>query len=843
MLSGKEGHHEARRGKKKKQQPDEEYFDEKSASSHHSGLHTPHTRSSRGSRSRSSLPPSHRPSQAGSPLARSASYSPTATITDAQSRAEITSKAEKLTFTEDTESYNNLPRVAPKLDRSRTKLTRGGTFRSKFGYGWGLGLGRKDKDKEDLFTETPTRHMSQRSKASHASKQSKDSQASRATKASNLSGGSKRSNNSRSDSVNTLVGSALQRKETYQDPIRERTDTTTQLAELRQFMAKDNLDYYVIPSEDAHQSEYPSEADKRREWISNFTGSAGQAIVSKTTAYLLTDSRYWLQAEKELDENWRLIRLGMELGPRNWVEWISDRVNESRVGVDARMISNETAQQLYPLLQARKSKLVYPSQNLIDLIWVNKPVRPKNKIFVQPIEYTGKDAARKLVNVRDWIRDYTPSAGTSPSKNTSSPSQRHVGTLVTNLASIAYVLNLRGDDIPFNPVFVSYMYIGLDRAILFVEQEKIEPPVRDYLQNLRVEIRDYNGIWSFLRTREWGEGKVIISPQTSYAISLMLTHYRYSLSPSIIEEMKGVKNEVEIQGVKRAHRRDGACYVQFLAWMDEKMSKGFEISEWEAAWRLTEFRRKAKNYMGLAYENISATGPNAALPHYHPLKSDSYIISKDSPYLNDSGGQYRDGTCDTTRTMHYGRPTLEQSEAYTRVLQGHIAIDTAVFPKGTTGAQLDVLARKNLWQDGLNYLHGTGHGVGSFLNVHEGFHGFSSNVPLVPGHVLTNEPGYYKTDEFGVRIDVQTKHTDPDESWYGFERLTCVPIQTRMVLEHMLTKEEKEWLREHNRRCLHSLEDLLQDDKRALKWLRREAERPIGVAPAGPGGVIIDWGE
>jgi Xaa-Pro aminopeptidase len=314
--------------------------------------------------------------------------------------------------------------------------------------------------------------------------------------------------------------------------------------------------------------------------------------------------------------------------------------------------------------------------------------------------------------------------------------------------------------------------------------------------------------------------------------------------------MKGVKCEVEIQGLKRAQRRDGACYVQFLAWMDDKMSKGFEITEWEAAWRLTEFRRKAKNYMGLAYESISASGPNAAIPHYHPLKSDSYIISKDTPYLNDSGGQYRDGTCDTTRTMHYGRPTLEQSEAYTRVLQGHIAIDSAVFPKGTTGAQLDVLARKNLWQDGLNYLHGTGHGVGSFLNVHEGFHGFSSNVPLVPGHVLTNEPGYYKTDDFGVRIEsvlvvrsVHTKHTDPDESWYGFERLTSVPIQTRMVLEHMLSKEEKEWLREHNRQCLHSLEDLLQDDKRALKWLRREAERPIGVAPAGPGGVIIDWGE
>lgn len=263
-----------RKGRKNKKQLDE-YFDEKSASSHPSHPSNPsgsHSRSSRASRSRSSLPASQRPSQTGSPLARSASYSPSPTVTDAQSRTEVTSRAEKLTFTEDTESYNNIPRVAPKLDRSRTKLTRGGTFRSKFGYGWGLGLGRKDKDKEDLFTEidassskttvlyvyprgeppssfvpddakTPTRHMSQRSKSSHASKQSKDSQASRATKSSNLSGGSKRSNNSRSDSVNTLIGSALERKETYQDPIRERTDTTAHLAELRQLMAKDNLDY------------------------------------------------------------------------------------------------------------------------------------------------------------------------------------------------------------------------------------------------------------------------------------------------------------------------------------------------------------------------------------------------------------------------------------------------------------------------------------------------------------------------------------------------------------------------------------------------------------------------
>jgi hypothetical protein len=374
--------------------------------------------------------------------------------------------------------------------------------------------------------------------------------------------------------------------------------------------------------------------------------------------------------------------------------------------------------------------------------------------------------------------------------------------------------------------------------------------------------------------------------------------------------MKGVKNEVEIQGLKRAHRRDGACYVQFLAWMDEKMSKGFEISEWEAAWRQTEFRRKAKNFMGLAYETISATGLNAASPHYHPLKSDSYIISKDTPYLNDSGGQYRDGTCDTTRTMHYGRPTLEQSEAYTRVLQGHVGgffkilhakrvlISRTVdrhrhrrLPKGhdrcPTGCPCaeEFMARRSELSRELIHVFDLFFEISQHFDLIDSMElamvldrsSTSMKAPtgsqvtcllflvtLLPTSpvIVSQTPCtsysplslYSKTidkaDDFGIRIEsvlvvrsVQTKHTDPDESWYGFERITCVPIQTRMVLEHMLTKEEKEWVREHNRRCLHSLEDLLQDDKRALKWLRREAERPIGVAPAGPGGVIIDWGE
>jgi len=224
------------------------------------------------------------------------------------------------------------------------------------------------------------------------------------------------------------------------------------------------------------------------------------------------------------------------------------------------------------------------------------------------------------------------------------------------------------------------------------------------------------------------------------------------------------------------------------------------------------------------------------------------MIDRDTPYLNDSGGQYRDGTCDTTRTVHFGRPTAEQSEAYTRVLQGHIAIDSAIFPEGTTGAQLDVLARKALWKDGLNYMHGTGHGFGSFLNVHEGPHSFSSAVPLVPGHVITNEPGFYLQGKWGMRIEsalavkrVKTKGEFNGDVWLGFERFTCVPIQTRMVKENMLTKDEKQWLKEHNSRCRDLLEPYLKDDKRALKWLRRECDRGIGLAPTGPGGIYIDW--
>ncbi|OJT06909.1 hypothetical protein TRAPUB_2229 [Trametes pubescens] len=601
--------------------------------------------------------------------------------------------------------------------------------------------------------------------------------------------------------------------------------------------------------------------------MSRFTGSAGQAIIAMDYAYIFTDSRYWLQADEECDHNWRKIRTGAPGEVRNWIEWIVERAKDVKVGIDARLISYKEATGLNNALKAKNSKLYYPPQNLVDLIWRDKPPRSRELIYVQPTEFTGNGANEKLRKLRDWIKEQRP-AVPSYSKSEPKPSQMQVATLMSNLSCIAWLLNLRGDDIPFNPVFHSYLFVGLETATLFIDMAKITPEVESYLSTIRVNVRDYNDIWTFLRRKEWGEGNVIISPQTSYAICLMLTSFRYTVLPSFVEEMKAVKNETEINGLRNAYLRDGAAFVKWFAWLDEKMAQGYDITEWEAAWRLTEYRRRNKHYMGLAYESISASGPNAALPHYTPHKAKARMIDRETPYLNDSGGQYRDGTCDTTRTYHFGRPTPDQCEAFTRVLQGHIAIDTAIFPEGTTGAKLDVLARRALWQDGLNYMHGTGHGVGSFLNVHEGPQGFSSDTPLEPGHVLTNEPGFYNNGKWGMRIEsalvvrrIRTKGQFNGDVWLGFERLTCVPIQTKMVKEVMLSKEERQWLKvsdggdvacegwsltaaglqDHNRRCVELLEPFLRTDKRAMKWLRREAERGIGIASAGPGGLTIDW--
>ncbi|KAF8655608.1 hypothetical protein AX16_002990 [Volvariella volvacea WC 439] len=652
------------------------------------------------------------------------------------------------------------------------------------------------------------------------------------------------------DSASTLVGSALERKANPgEERIEaERPDTTERLKDLRTHMSKDSLDYYIIPSEDAHGSEYVAASDKRREFISGFTGSAGQAIVTPTKAYLITDSRYWLQARQQIDGNWTLVRAGAANEKRDWIEWLASQAKDAKIGIDARMISYEKANLLKSKVEPLGCKLYYPPQNLIDLVWKDKPTKSKEPVFKQPYQYTGEDASSKLQRVREWIKQQPPSVP-SFHKGPPTPNQINGAVLLTSLPQIAYLLNLRGSDVPYNPLFHAYLFIGLEMTVLFIDKSKIPDEIQSYLAGLNIERKDYTELWPFLRKKDWGDAKVILSPQTSYAIALMLTHFRITILPPYVEHMMSVKNSTELNGLRQAYLRDGATFVRFLAWLENKLQQGYDITEWEAAFRHTEFRRKNDLFMGLAYENISATGPNAALPHYSPRKTTAVAIDRNTPYLHDSGGQYRDGTCDTTRTVHFGKPTSEQCEAFTRVLQGHIAIDSAVFPEGTCGYQLDVLARKALWKDGMNYLHGTGHGFGSFLTVHEGSHSFSSQTPLVAGNVITNEPGFYLEGKWGIRIEsalivkeVKPKGTMANRGmrWLGFERLTCVPIQSKMVKESMLTKEEKQWLKEHNQRCYEKLAPLLKDDKRAMKWLKKEADRGIGIA-TGPGGLTVEW--
>ncbi|KAK7436849.1 hypothetical protein VKT23_014481 [Stygiomarasmius scandens] len=710
----------------------------------------------------------------------------------------------------------------------------------------------------------------QRTNRTYDSQQSRSTQNSRSTHRSYRSHDSRGSGHALprpplgpADSSSTLVGSAMERKLNGDagdaDPnAYSIADTTEKLEKLRDLMQqeKEPLDFYLVPSEDGHNSEYVAESDQRRRFITGFTGSAGAAVIALNAAYLVTDSRYWVQASQQLDPNWTLVKAGAGPGyPADWVEFLIDLVSQgpkgTRVGVDGRMVTYSKIMHINSKIQSRGCKMAYPVQNLVDKIWKDKPNKSREPVFIQSLHYAGEDASSKLERVREWIRRQPPdvaqySRGQDPKAN-----QYARATLITHLPSIAYLLNLRGSDIPYNPLFHAFLYVGMQTAILFLESFKCNESVQQYLNDLGVERRDYTEIWNFLRKRDWdfSEGKIIITPETSYTISLVISHMRCMVLPSFVEEMIGRKNPTELEGMRRAYLRDGVAFTQFLAWLDTKLADGYDITEWEAAHRLNEFRKKQKNYMGQAYEPISAAGPNAALPHYSAKKRTASMIDRNLPYLNDSGGQYLDGTCDTTRTVHFGRPDVEMCEAYTRVLQGHIAIDQAVFPKGTSGFQLDVLARKALWKDGLNYGHGTGHGFGSFLTVHEGPHGFNSRVPLEPGNVITNEPGYYNEGKWGMRIESALIVTPArtrgsyggGDNWLCFERLTTVPIQTRMVRDSMLTKEEKMWLKEHNQRCYELLAPYLKDDKRALKWLRREADRGIGLA--GPaGGITVDWG-
>ncbi|KAI8148444.1 Creatinase/aminopeptidase [Fennellomyces sp. T-0311] len=593
---------------------------------------------------------------------------------------------------------------------------------------------------------------------------------------------------------------------------------------LRQLMATspEQIDAFVIPSEDAHQSEYTAECDNRRAWISGFTGSAGCAVVSQDTAAMFTDGRYFLQASKELGDDWTLMKQGMP-GVPTWKEYLAKNLPKgSRIGIDPSLITAGDAFALKSELQSAGSDLVAVQKNLVDRVRRDRPERPTHPIKEHALKYAGKSREEKLRDLRDGFTQ-----------------RGYDGTVVSALDEIAWLLNLRGSDIHCCPIFFAYCVVTRDDAVLYVANadERLPSHVLSDL-NAHIKIKPYEQIIDDLKDQT--DKRFVVDPAiTNLSIVEALGGQKnVGLEESSIALAKARKNDAELKGIRESHKRDGAAVSKHFAWLSHQLCDKKRLYEAEAAEHLEEMRRQHESYVGLSFDTVAATGSNGAIIHYQPSPTDSAVIDPYQIYLCDSGAHYLDGTTDITRTFLFdGKPTEFQKRVFTRVMQSHIALDKAVFPTGTTGSQLDPIARQPLWQDGLDFRHGTGHGVGAYLNVHEGPHGIGSRaaytkVPLEQGMVVTNEPGYYQDGEFGIRIEnvlvVKKPEHVPyrfgDRDYLGFEHVTFVPLGKRLLDPALLSESDRAWINSYHQECRKVLEPQLLGDSRTLKWVEEETE-------------------
>ncbi|KAI8869176.1 Creatinase/aminopeptidase [Ramicandelaber brevisporus] len=623
----------------------------------------------------------------------------------------------------------------------------------------------------------------------------------------------------------------------------KKVDSTKRLAELRSVMrsAENNVDFYIVPSEDAHNSEYPAASDRRRAFISGFDGSAGIAIIGLDKAALFTDSRYYQQAENQIDENWILMKAGLP-GVPSWGQWVTDEAaalasktgKRVRVGIDPSLIIHIQAVTLGDKIANTSNgaaSLVPIRKNLVDIVWGSaRPPVPSEPVFILSTKYSGKDYTEKIAELRGELAARGGVGGVSGVG----------GVVISALDEVAWLFNLRGGDVKYNPIFISFALITQSEAILYIDPSKVAShDVAHYLRAGGVQVRSYSSFIDDVQRRVGAAsvGKLLLPIISSWSLvnAIGLDSIVFGASP--VEYAKGRKNEVEMEGMRQCHKRDGAAFVRFLAWLEDQLliqGKSGQIDELDASNKIAEYREELDLTMGLAYDTISSSGPNAAMNHYTPRPGTARPLNVQEIYLVDSGGQYLDGTIDTTRTVHFGEPTPFQREAFTRVLQGHIAVDRAVFPEGTSGFPLDFVARAPLWRAGLDFGHGTGHGIGHFLGVHEGPFGISSgknqiNVPLAVGNCVTNEPGYYVEGEFGIRIEnvlivvpAKTKHNFNGKKFLKFEHATMVPIQKKMIVTSMLSADEVAWLNEYHAEVREKVGPLIAHDPIATAYLERE---------------------
>jgi Xaa-Pro aminopeptidase len=586
------------------------------------------------------------------------------------------------------------------------------------------------------------------------------------------------------------------------------------LAALREQLKEQRLDGFVVPLTDEHMSEYVGEYAQRLAWLTGFQGSAGSAVVLPEQAAIFTDGRYTLQVRSQVDgKHWSY----QSVPETSVAEWLRDHAPQgARIGYDPWLHTADWVKQATEQLAAKGAELVAVARNPIDDVWADRPEPSKARLAVHKDAMAGRSSAEKRQEMADWLASSGADAA-----------------VLAALDSIAWTFNVRGRDVSHTPVALAYAIVHRDgTADLFVEPEKVGPDVAQHLGN-GVRLHDRHEFEPYLRSLK---GKrVAVDPERSVAaIGQALDEAGAAVwrvrDPAVLP--KAIKNQQEIAGHRAAQARDGAAIARFIRWIESKAPKG-GLDELTAAAKLQSLREEGGLLKDLSFDTISGAGPNGAIVHYRVTPETNRPIEMNSLYLVDSGGQYEDGTTDITRTLLVGEASDEMRDRFTRVLKGHIAIATALFPKGTRGSQLDSFARRPLWEAGLDYAHGTGHGVGAYLSVHEGPQRISpvgssqsgGDEPLQAGMILSNEPGYYKAGEYGIRIEnlvlvVEREVSGAEKPMLGFETLTFAPIERRLIVKDMLSDTEQAWLDAYHGEVARIVGPKLEPDDRA--WLEEQ---------------------
>ena len=587
-------------------------------------------------------------------------------------------------------------------------------------------------------------------------------------------------------------------------------ETFPHLEALRDLMRSKHIDAVIIPGTDPHQSEYPSEHWKFRDYVSGFTGSNGTAVVTLDDAGLWTDSRYFLQAAEQLEGSGFTLRKENIPGEPTVLEWLGEVLDEDAVvGVDGRLFSLIEANRI-EMFCAQNGFMFAPDFRAAEAIWTDRPARPMNPAFVHDEALAGEDVDSKISRVVDALDAADAD-----------------GLLITALDEIAWLLNLRGSDVDYTPVAIAFAYVSEDERVLFIDSEKVTSEVKDHLKKYGVKIKDYDDIEKFLGKIS-STATVMVDPnRVSDALGqAMICNKTYMASPVIA--LKGVKNECQIAGFRQAMLYDGAAMVRMMMWLEQNVANG--ITEMDVDRRLQQERAAYASNRGDSFHMIAGYKDHGAIVHYEATDESAYTLAPEGLLLIDTGGQYLEGTTDITRTISLGNPIAAEKHDYTLILKGHLALARAVFPKGTMGVQLDVLARGPLWNEGMTYLHGTGHGVGHFLGCHEGPQSIrmeANPTPLELGMVTSNEPGIYKTGEYGIRTEnlLLCVPACSNEEWgefYKFESLTLFPYDTTLMDMDMLSREEVKQINDYHAMVCERLRPLLSADE--VQWLEQKCK-------------------